>query len=52
MTYLEGMAALQKRRDEIYARFWDQLRRDDYYPERISNNRTSGGLGGLLGINF
>lgn len=48
----EGMAALQKRRDEIYARFWDQLRRDDYYPERISNNRTSGGLGGLLGINF
>lgn len=44
------LTALMARKKELHDRFMDQLRRDDYYPDRISNNRSGGGIGGLFGV--
>lgn len=46
------LSSLQARYDQLHARFLDQSRRDDYYPDRISNNRQTGSPGGLFGVNF
>jgi hypothetical protein len=48
----EGGEIIKERFTSLYTRFLDQTRRDDYYPDRISNNRSSGSPGGLLGIDF
>jgi len=48
----DDLALLEGRKSELIVRFMDQIRRDDYYPERISNNRNSGNPNGLFGVNF
>jgi len=48
----DDLALLEGRKAELVIRFMDQVRRDDYYPERISNNRNSGNPNGLFGVNF
>jgi hypothetical protein len=47
-----GGTIIKERYDRLYQRFLDQSRRDDYYPERISNNRSNGSPGGMLGIDY
>lgn len=44
------LSSLMARKKELHDRFMDQLRRDDYYPDRISNNRNNANVAGLFGM--